>query len=314
MPLLEEGRKITAEKTLKMSMKRRHLNKKRQAKNHRTPLRSKVLKTAKDYTTQSTIHGCGYLANEEHPLTARFFWMLVMTLGILFATWQITTLYHQWQNNPVVTTMDRNPLPIEDVDFPGVTICPQGLIKDILDSVLSKQLEEYIIKKTIQGQAGNAQRSLSAEESLMLKQTHKIFWNMTSEDMDFHVAGFLNETYPGALDKPTSMIPMMVAERPDTILQNEAVLQLDDEEECNQTENAAIWNEGLSQEYICPTGFEEISGNCLHDSKRPVTYNEAIGYCSSNNGAEILHVDTYEELNKIDIQKITGILIFSRRH
>ena len=46
-----------------------------------------------------------------------------------------------------LTTLDTVALPIEQVDFPAVTICPQGSRKEIVDSVLFRQLKEYIADK-----------------------------------------------------------------------------------------------------------------------------------------------------------------------
>ena len=38
---------------------------------------------------------------------------------------------------------------LDEIEFPAVTICPQGSVKDILDNVLFKQFTEYVANKTL---------------------------------------------------------------------------------------------------------------------------------------------------------------------
>ena len=39
--------------------------------------------------------------------------------------------------------------PIKNVEFPAITICSQGLAKDIMENVLIKQFESYLESKKI---------------------------------------------------------------------------------------------------------------------------------------------------------------------
>ncbi len=54
--------------------------------------------------------------------------------------WMISLLYfkllqHLFQDNPVTTTVSTTALPIEKVAFPAITICGQGLVREIVEKV-----------------------------------------------------------------------------------------------------------------------------------------------------------------------------------
>ena len=112
------------------------------------PISSTISHAANEYAKLSTIHGFSYLSDSNPSGPSRIFWMIVAVLAILFTIFQMSSLRSQWKKNPVVTTLDTIALPIDEIEFPAVTICPQGSIKDILDNVLFKQFMKYISNKT----------------------------------------------------------------------------------------------------------------------------------------------------------------------
>ena len=96
----------------------------------------------KEYASVSTAHGFSYLAEDGRLKLERMFWLFVVVLAMLFCYYQTATLYNQWQDHPVITNLDTVSLPIEDIEFPAVTICPQGSMSDIVESVLLLQFSE----------------------------------------------------------------------------------------------------------------------------------------------------------------------------
>ena len=115
---------------------------------------SRTVKTAKDYASNTTIHGFAYIANHEHSIAARLLWLGVVVLAVGIASFQLISLRIQWQKNPVITNLETVALPIEQIEFPAVTICPQGSVKKIMDYVLFEQLAIYIMNKSRDGQTG----------------------------------------------------------------------------------------------------------------------------------------------------------------
>ena len=53
----------------------------------------------------------------------------------------------EWKDNPTTTTVNTTAYPIENVEFPAITICSQGAAKDILDTAMLKQFEKYLKSK-----------------------------------------------------------------------------------------------------------------------------------------------------------------------
>ena len=127
-------------------------------------LKNVVLDTTQEYASITTIHGFSYILDQLHSIPARVIWMIIVIIAGLLTTLQMSSLYRQWKDDPVITTLDTVAMPIKDIEFPAVTICPQGSVKEILDNVLFKQMKEYIRKKTLNGK-GTAERPVSNNET-----------------------------------------------------------------------------------------------------------------------------------------------------
>ena len=108
-----------------------------------------LVTTSREYASATTAHGIPYIAEDGRSLTERMLWVIVVSLAVTFTAFQMTTLYEQWQDDPVVTTLDTVALPIEEIEFPAVTICPQGSVNKIMETVLFQQLKDYITKKRV---------------------------------------------------------------------------------------------------------------------------------------------------------------------
>ena len=113
---------------------------------HKNSARKRILGTTKEYASATTIHGFSYIADENQSGAERLVWAIVVILAIAFTACQVTSLYNEWEDEPVITTLETVAEPIEEIKFPAVTICPQGSRQEILDSVLFRQLKEYISK------------------------------------------------------------------------------------------------------------------------------------------------------------------------
>ena len=53
---------------------------------------------------------------------AKLFWILIVVAGFLGAGFLIGNSYHEWLESPILTTITTHPL--DDLDFPAVTVCP----------------------------------------------------------------------------------------------------------------------------------------------------------------------------------------------
>ena len=72
------------------------------------------------YLRSSTLHGLHYLSSTKSYV--RLAWALVVFCGFSGAVYLIYESFDNWSQNPVTTTIET--LPISDVTFPKVTVCP----------------------------------------------------------------------------------------------------------------------------------------------------------------------------------------------
>ena len=239
----------------------------------RTDVRKAIVKTLKEYASVSTIHGPSYIAGHEQSLLERILWLVVVCLALAFTTYQVPKMYHEWQENPVVTTLDTVALPIEDIEFPAVTICPQGSAKNILDAVLFKQLKEYILNK----------RNSSSKNDKIGRKKREAPRNITSDEIRNEIKLFLEEVYPGAKNKPTQLVQMMTSENPDKTLQSMGVMAHELEEDCDESAYDNVATTLNSQTNMeCPDGFEALEDkSCIHKADISATYEGAKYYCET---------------------------------
>ena len=72
------------------------------------------------FLESSTIHGLTYISTTRKY--ARLFWILVVIAGFVGASLLIKESFDSWSESPIKTTIET--LPISDIKFPKVTVCP----------------------------------------------------------------------------------------------------------------------------------------------------------------------------------------------
>ena len=72
------------------------------------------------FLESSTIHGLSYISTTQKY--ARLFWTLVVISGFTVAFLIIEESFISWSESPVKTTLET--LPISELTFPKVTVCP----------------------------------------------------------------------------------------------------------------------------------------------------------------------------------------------
>ena len=74
----------------------------------------------KNFLESTTIHGLNYISTTRKLV--RLFWIIVVIGGFTGAGILIHTAFQSWADSPVKTTEET--LPITDIIFPKVTVCP----------------------------------------------------------------------------------------------------------------------------------------------------------------------------------------------
>ena len=78
------------------------------------------MENVRNFLESSTIHGLAYIATGRKY--ARLFWILVVISGFTGAGVMIYQSIESWNESPVKTTIET--LPITEITFPSVTVCP----------------------------------------------------------------------------------------------------------------------------------------------------------------------------------------------
>ena len=274
-------------------------------------VRKRVVSTSKEYASVTTAHGFAYIGNDDYPGGDRILWIIIVLMAFGFTVFQMTTLYSDWQDNPVITTLDTVALPIEEIEFPAVTICPQGSLDDIWDSVLFRQLKEYVANKS--REMGRKKRSIDSQIS---------FLDFTDKEMLIKAEEFLEDSYPGMKydddDKPmpasmSQFLRVMMSDDPERTFQNEAILFPD--EKCDPECNGDVLND-LKQhlsDHFCPPGFQVSEAfECIHVKQQEMSYDEASKYCNDLDESELLHMDSVDNFDSMD-ELITSIFCYKIR-
>ena len=78
------------------------------------------MEVIKEFLESSTIHGLVYISTARHPV--RILWLFVIIAGFTGSGVLIQQSFSSWADSPVSTTIET--LPITDLVFPNVTVCP----------------------------------------------------------------------------------------------------------------------------------------------------------------------------------------------
>ena len=262
--------------------------------------KSPIVQTLNEYASVSVIHGLSYIFSEGQSMKERILWLIIVCSALAFTVYQLPDFYLEWQEHPIITVLDTVALPIEDIKFPAVTICPQGSAKDIMDAVLYKQLKEYILKEQ-----GN-----SSEVTGSNRKKREARSELSQDEIDQWVSNFFKDVYPGIRVKPTELIQLLTSDSPDKRIENVEIFSPETEKDCEESFNdaAADLIPSLSDK-TCPDGFEMLDDeHCIHVSEQLTAHGEAEFYCNAKTygSGRLLHLETLEKIQSFHKYMVKG--------
>ena len=92
--------------------------------------------------------------------------------------------YVEWQASPTITTINTIAYPIKNIEFPAITICSQGAAKDVMDTVLLQQFEEYLKIRGVSAEERSNQNS-NAAGTRKKRSVQSIADTLSSEEVLF---------------------------------------------------------------------------------------------------------------------------------
>ena len=81
----------------------------------------------KEFGGRSSIHGLSYVCDPHLPSCERLLWLFLFFSSLSLAVYLNFSSYMAWRENMVVTNLRSTGKPVNQVDFPTVTICGSGL-------------------------------------------------------------------------------------------------------------------------------------------------------------------------------------------
>ena len=240
-------------------------------------IKNPYTKTINEYASVSTAHGIAYIFEDGRCFCERIIWMIVVVLALTFAICMSTTAYKNWKNNPVLTSVRTTGLPIENIEFPAITICTQGSANEVVDAALFQQFTDYLNTK------GKEFDSLSDSQKVEEGQN------------------FLLDMYPGAKAPPNQLVSMMASPGIDPERGIEALTIFNPEDKKNCAANteeitSTATNEARKKRNAagsatknCPSGYKKMGKElCLHNSELQMNFTAAKEYCSSHSENSVL--------------------------
>ncbi|XP_052127325.1 pickpocket protein 28-like [Frankliniella occidentalis] len=109
----------------------------------------------KEYSRNSVLR---YLVEERRPPAEKAFWSLCLTLTLALCMYQMGNLYDQWKSNSVILLTSTSRMPLHELPFPAVSICPSAKTNYTLLNYT--EMEQLTSKKD--------SKSLSKDERLKL--------------------------------------------------------------------------------------------------------------------------------------------------
>ena len=190
---------------------------------------SPVAKTANEYASDSNLHGIAYFCEDGLLVAERILWVVIVILAFIIAILMTVAAYNSWQADPVLTSVGTTGFPIEEVDFPAITICSQGISDDIIDAALAKQFNDYLDSKGNAGSTGDTGRKI-------------LFSELTEEEMELEGYAFLQDMYPGVKQAPHRLVRLLGSPLmdPSQELRNAAILNPEDKKTFTITAKQSI--------------------------------------------------------------------------
>ena len=99
------------------------------------------------YGNNSTIHGLSYIFGNADSVCDRVLWLVIFLGAGCVAVLLTIQSFNNWQDNQVITTLKNMDKPIAGMDFPAVTVCANGIHKDLVERALETNFEEWKLRK-----------------------------------------------------------------------------------------------------------------------------------------------------------------------
>ena len=114
-------------------------------------------------------------------------------------------------------------MPIHKVEYPALTICSQGQVKNVLDNAINKQFEEYVLQ-VWEKEGGKNRR----KRDIKLSQSTINILRLSNEEIDELKKEFMQDYYPGLeMNQLVNVVGVLAASDPEKTLQSKVMTDPD---------------------------------------------------------------------------------------
>ena len=89
-------------------------------------------KTLVEYGDTTSIHDISYILADGRLFLERVLWVVLVTLCASVSVGLTKKIYDNWEQDPISTTVGTTEYNIENIEYPSITICAQGSVRDII--------------------------------------------------------------------------------------------------------------------------------------------------------------------------------------
>ena len=94
-----------------------------------------LTRTLAEYGRSTTLHGLPYILEDGRLLLERVLWVVLVTLCAILSFYWTYQIYKSWDESPILTTVGTTEYDIEQIEYPSITICTQGSVREIIGKI-----------------------------------------------------------------------------------------------------------------------------------------------------------------------------------
>ncbi|XP_063360609.1 pickpocket protein 28-like, partial [Cydia amplana] len=94
-----------------------------------------------DFAKNTTLHGLRYITEVGLTVIEKVFWVLTFLASVILCFMLIERVWHKWWYSPVIVSFNEKMVPVGEVPFPSITICPQWKCKTSAYNYTDKQIK-----------------------------------------------------------------------------------------------------------------------------------------------------------------------------
>ena len=240
-----------------------------------------VIVAFREFLESSTIHGLVHISTAK-SWTIRATWIVIVGACFASAIWMITDSYQDWHKSPVSTTITTHP--INELEFPAVTVCPPRETNTVLNHLLRKVrnvnftekerqdlmdiskevfFKSYGIRMTQLLSNENIRSISNGQTSVSMSIKSQINLKSTEPEGSFKMPGFRDSDYQGDFySKEHSLYFVLDKGEIEQTIADDSALVISVETDGNWSYMLGNDSSRYGIHYICATKKQAKTGNC----------------------------------------------------